>query len=98
MASAYQLPTNARRVPPTPYVCPMSAPEAVLVAETTPPAKMAPFATATASVTYANCGKTTWSATQNPPAGIKLGPAAPHDLALFTKGRMSLPADVPPNF
>lgn len=83
---------------PTPYSCAMNAPEAVFVSETAPPAKMAPFATATASVTYANCGKQTWSATMNPPAGIKIGPAAPHDLALFTKGRMSLPADVPPGF
>jgi hypothetical protein len=81
----------------TPYACPNGAPEAVFVAETAPPAKMAPWATAMASVTYANCGTMTWSATANPPSGIKLGPAAPHDLALFTLARIALPADVPPS-
>jgi hypothetical protein len=92
--------TNDAAIPikATPYACPKNAPEAVYVSEVAPPATMAPWATAIASVTYANCGTTTWSATMAPPAGIKLGPAAPHDLGTWTPNRISLPADVPPQF
>jgi hypothetical protein len=82
---------------PQPYTCPTNAPEAVYVSETAPPATMTPWQHVTASVTYANCGTKTWSATLAPPDGIKLGPAAPHDLPTWTPGRMALPADVPPN-
>ena len=82
---------------PQPYTCPNNAPEAVYVSETAPPATMTPWQHVSASVTYANCGTKTWSATLAPPDGIKLGPAAPHDLTTWTPGRMALPADVPPN-
>jgi hypothetical protein len=80
----------------TPYDCPKGAPEAVFVTEVAPPSTMAPWTSASTSVTYANCGATTWSATASPPTGIKLGPAAPHDLGTWTPGRILLPLDVPP--
>jgi hypothetical protein len=82
----------------TPYACPQNATEAVFVSEVAPPKTMTPWQHVSVSVTYANCGKTTWSATAAPPAGIKLGPAAPHDLATWSPGRVALPTDVPPNF
>ncbi len=87
---------DASSIVATPYNCPNGAPEAIFVGEVAPPAAMAPWATALASVTYANCGKTTWSATASPPSGIKLGASTPHDLATWTPGRIALPADVPP--
>jgi hypothetical protein len=83
---------------PTPYTCAQGAPEAIFVGEVSPPSTMTPWQHASVSVTYANCGTATWSATQAPPAGIKLGPAAPHDLATWSPGRIALPADVPPGF
>ena len=82
---------------PQPYTCPTGAPEAVFVSETAPPSSMTPWQHVSVSVTYANCGTKTWSATLAPPDGIKLGPAAPHDLGTWTPGRIALPADVPPN-
>lgn len=80
----------------TPYACPASAPEAVFVGELAPPSTMAPWTTASTSVTYANCGTATWSSAASPPSGVKLGPAAPHDLGTWTPNRVALPLDVPP--
>jgi hypothetical protein len=82
---------------PQPYTCAQNAPEAVFVSEVAPPSKMTPWQHVSVSVTYANCGTKTWSATLAPPDGIKLGPAAPHDLPTWSPGRIALPADVPPN-
>ena len=83
---------------PTPFSCPANAPEAVFVSEVAPPASMTPWQHVNVSVTYANCGTQTWSATKAPPDGIKLGPSAPHDLATWSPGRIALPADVPPSY
>jgi hypothetical protein len=80
-----------------PYACPSGSPAARFVTETAPPATMAPWAHAFASVTWANCGTTTWSSTAAPPNGVKLGPAAPRDLDTWTPARIDLPADVPPD-
>src|SRR6185437_6752213 len=85
-------------IEPTPYACPANAPEAVFVSEIAPPATMTPWQHANVSVTYANCGTQTWSATKAPPDGIKLGPSGPHDLATWSQGRIALPADVPPSY
>jgi hypothetical protein len=79
-----------------PFACPASAHGAVFVEETPPPATLAPWAHAYASVTYANCGTAPWSATAGPPTGTKLGPSAPRDLDIWIPGRIPLPADVPP--
>lgn len=83
---------------PTPFSCPANAPEAVFVSEVAPPATMTPRQHVNVSVTYANCGTQTWSATKAPPDGIKLGPSGPHDLATWSLGRIALPADVPPSY
>ncbi len=81
-----------------PYACAQGSPEAVYVSETAPPSSMTPWQHASVSVTYANCGTKTWSATLAPPDGIKLGPAAPHDLPTWTPTRIALPVDVPPSY
>ena len=79
------------------FTCPPGAPQAVYVAEDAPPAKLAPWDHAFASVTYANCGTTTWTAVAaNAPTGVKLGPSSPHDSTTWTPSRLVLPADVPP--
>jgi hypothetical protein len=79
-----------------PFACPSTEHGAVFVTETAPAATMAPWARSYASVTYANCGAASWSATAGPPTGTKLGPSAPRDLDLWIPGRIALPADVPP--
>ncbi len=83
--------------PVQPYACPAASPEVVFVAETAPPATLTPWQKAYASVTYANCGTTTWAASAvGAPTGIKLGPSTPHDSTTWTPSRVALPADVPP--
>jgi hypothetical protein len=77
-----------------PFDCSAGSGAVRFVGETAPPATLAPWAHAFASVTWANCGTTLWSSTATPPT--KLGPAAPRDLELWTPGRIDLPADVPP--
>lgn len=78
------------------YACPPGAPEVVFVNEMAPPATVEPWSRPYARVVFANCGATTWSvAKAGAPAGVKLGPAAPHDVETWTPGRIALPADVP---
>ena len=81
----------------TAFACAGGAPEAVFVSEAAPAPPLAPWSRPFASVTFANCGTTTWTAVPaGAPAGVKLGPSAPRDLELWTPTRLSLPADVPP--
>jgi hypothetical protein len=83
--------------PVAPYACAPGSPEAVFVSETAPPATVAPWSRPFATVVFANCGTTTWTAAAPSAAtGVKLGPAAPHDAETWTPSRMALPADVPP--
>jgi len=57
---------------------------------------MEPWQTAFASVTYANCGASTWTASAaSSPTGVKLGPSTPHDSEIWGPSRVALPADVP---
>ncbi len=81
-----------------PYnACAGGAPESVFVSEVVPASKVGPWVRPFASVTFANCGATTWSAVPITSAtGVKLGPSAPRDLELWTPTRLPLPADVPP--
>jgi Pectate lyase superfamily protein len=81
----------------TAYACPTSAPEAAFVSEVAPPPTLAPWSRPFATVTFANCGATTWTAAAAyAPTGVKLGPSSPRDLELWTPTRIALPADVPP--
>jgi hypothetical protein len=80
----------------TPYACASGAPEVVFVGESAPPAALTPWQHVAASVTFANCGSTTWSsASASMP--VKLGPSTPHDSSTWTPSRIALPVDVPPN-
>lgn len=80
-----------------PYACANGAPEVVFVGEVPPPSTLGPWDRPFASVTFANCGSTTWTAVAaDAPMGVKLGSATPHDFELWTPTRLSLPADVPP--
>jgi hypothetical protein len=69
----------------------------VFVGEAPPPATLEPWARPFASVTFANCGTTTWKAgAPQDPTGVKLGSSTPHDTDLWTPTRIALPADVAP--
>lgn len=81
----------------TPFTCPPGSPEVVFVGEVPPPSPLEPWAQPFASVTFANCGTETWTAVAaDSPTGVKLGPSTPHDYELWTRSRIALPADVPP--
>ncbi len=79
-----------------PYACPSSSGEVVFVSEVAPPATLAPWQHFDASVTFANCGKETWSPKPASGAAVRLGPSTPHDSRMWTRSRLELPADVPP--
>ncbi len=77
--------------------CPAGAPEALFVSQDMPAATLAPGASLNVSVTFANCGTRTWSATAaSAPTGTKLGAWAPMDNMTWGFNRVALPADVTP--
>ena len=82
--------------PVTSHTCPGGSPGAVYVSEVAPPTSLPPWTTFFASVTFANCGTQTWTATAaGAPNGFKLGFDAPRDEDTWGMGRVALPADVP---
>jgi hypothetical protein len=81
----------------TAYACPAGAAEVVVVGEVPPPATLAPYAAFSATLSLANCGSQTWTASEvSAPGGFKLGFDAPRDDDTWGMGRIALPADVPP--
>ncbi|MHB8876122.1 MAG: right-handed parallel beta-helix repeat-containing protein [Myxococcaceae bacterium] len=85
-------------VPPiSSHTCPGGAPGALFVSEVPPPSTIAPWEVFFASVTFANCGTQTWTATAaGAPTGHKLGFDSPRDYDTWGTSRVALPADVPP--
>ena len=75
-----------------PFSCPAGAKGSVFVAETAPPAVLAPWAHVLATVTFANCTTTPWTASTQ----WLLGFAAPRDDDPWGEGRVALPGDVAP--
>ncbi len=78
------------------FACPSASPEVVFVGESAPPATLTPWQHVKMSVTFANCGTTTWSSAPKTGAAVNLGPSTPHDSTTWTRSRIALPVDVPP--
>lgn len=89
--------TDAARLdPPKPTKCAPSDPPARFVTEVAPPASLAAGASASASVTFANCSGKTWRATgAHDPDGTKLGFDAPRDDTRWGTSRVAIGVDVP---
>ena len=83
----------------TPTVCAPGSAEVSFRRQSTPPATMVLWQSSPASVTFANCGTSTWSATTSldQASGFKIGSRNPDGNDRFGLHRVLLPADVPPS-